>query len=210
MDQALTRSSRMLAIGGVAALVFGVVVLAVPGISLVALIALFGAYALVTGLSSLGAGIHFAIERQHHWVPYVLGGLAGIAIGAVTFFRPGITVIALVYYIAAWALIIGIFEIAAAFDLGGAVGNRWALGLSGLLSVFFGAAVAIYPGAGALALLWAVGFYSILIGVIRLFYAYRVHHDHAAVTSAVQNLEGIGRRVKAEMMDPAGVHAKNT
>jgi uncharacterized membrane protein HdeD (DUF308 family) len=199
----------MVAVGGAAAVAFGVAVLAVPNISLVALIALFGTYALITGLSSLGAGIHFVIERQHHWVPYVLGGLAGIAIGAITFFRPGITVIVLVYYIAAWAIVIGIFEIVAAFDLGGVVGLRWALGLSGLLSVFFGASVAIYPGAGALALLWAIGFYSILIGITRLYYAYRVHNDHAAAKTAVQNLEGIGRRVKAEM-DNADLHAQNT
>ena len=209
MDQALTRSSRLLGLGGAVAVAFGVAVLAVPNLSLVALIALFGAYAFVTGLSSLGAGIHFAIERRHHWVPYVLGGLAGIAIGAVTFFRPGITVIALVYYIAAWAVLIGIFEIVAAFDLGGVVRHRWALGLSGLLSVFFGAAVAIYPGEGALALLWAIGFYSILIGVIRIYYAYRVHHDHAAVEAAVQNLEGVGRRVK-QALEPADLPAKNS
>ena len=89
------------------------------------------------------------------------------------------------------------------------VRQRWALGLSGLLSVFFGAAVAIYPGEGALALLWAIGFYSILIGVIRIYYAYRVHHDHAAVEAAVQNLEGVGQRVK-EALKPAEVPAKNT
>jgi hypothetical protein len=103
MDQALTRSSRFLALGGVAAVVFEVVVLVWPNISLVALIALFGAFALLFGVLSLAGGLNLLAHRRTDWVPYILGGLAGIAIGAVTFFRPGITALALVYLIAGWA-----------------------------------------------------------------------------------------------------------
>jgi uncharacterized membrane protein HdeD (DUF308 family) len=102
--------------------VFGVLVLVWPGISLVAMIAPFSAF-----------------------VPYVLGGVAGIGIGigAATFFRPDITALALVYLIAAWAIVIGVFEVVAAVDLHGEIKGEWLLGLAGVLSIIFGALIAI-------------------------------------------------------------------
>ena len=88
IDRSLTRSARMLALAGIASLAFGVLALAKPGLSLVALLALFGAYALVNGLFLLGAGLEHLAARRTDWVPYVLGGLAGLVVGGITFFRP--------------------------------------------------------------------------------------------------------------------------
>ena len=94
MDKALQRSARYLAISGVAAIVFGVIVLVWPGISLVALVALFGAFAFVYGALAVAGGLNLLAHKRTDWVPFVLGGLVGMAIGAVTFFKPGITVVA--------------------------------------------------------------------------------------------------------------------
>ncbi len=190
MDQAITRSSRLLGLAGIAGIIFGVAALVWPGITLVALVAIFGAYALVAGVFTLVAGLDFATERASHWVPMVLGGLAGIAIGVFTFFRPGITALALVFVIAAWAILTGIFEFVAGIEFTGQVKSAWTLWLAGLFSVAFGVLIAVSPGSGALAIVWLIGFYAILAGVMRLVFAYRMRNGRSRIKSAVRNLGG--------------------
>jgi uncharacterized membrane protein HdeD (DUF308 family) len=190
LDQAITRGSRLLALSGAVGVLFGIVALVWPNITLLVLIALFGAYALVTGVFAVGYGIDFATHGARHWVPMVLGGVAGIAIGVLTFFRPNITALALVFVIAAWAIVTGVFEIVAGLELTGMVNSAWTLWLAGLLSVAFGVVIAVEPGSGALALIWIIGIYAILGGAVRLFAAYRVRSDQSQVKAAVRSLEG--------------------
>jgi uncharacterized membrane protein HdeD (DUF308 family) len=181
VDKTLKRSARMLALAGIASLAFGVIVLAEPGLSLVALIALFGAYALVSGLFTLGAGLEHLAARRTDWVPYVLGGLAGIAAGGITFVRPGITALALLYLIAGWAIVSGALEIPAAFALWDETHTSWIFGLSGILSIAFGVLIAVYPASGVLTILWLIGIYGIAVGIVELFYAYRMHQTEDTV-----------------------------
>jgi len=190
MQQALVRNNRLLALSGVAAVAFGVLTLTWPSISFIALLALFGAFALITGGLTLGAGLNLLAEKQTTWVPYVLGGLGGIAVGAVTFLWPGLSALALVYVIGFWAVMTGIFEIVGAFDLAGKLDHDWMLGISGILSVAFGTLVAIYPRSGALAIIWIIGFYAILSGVTRLVVAYRVNGVESKVRAALQHAPG--------------------
>ena len=189
LDKALTHSSRFLAFSGLAAIAFGIVVLVWPGLSLEALIALFGAFALVYGALGLSAGLNLLAHRSTDWVPYVVAGLAGVAIGAVTFFRPGITALVLLYVIAGWAIVTGVFEVMAAVNVhGGRSGAFW-LGIGGLLSIIFGAVVAIWPISGALAILWLIGVYSIVFGVTRVVFAYRVHAVQGGVRRTLGRVE---------------------
>ena len=109
MQNALVRSSRLLALTGVSAIAFGVLALVWPNLTFIALLALFGAFAFVVGALTLASGLTFLAERHTHWVPYVMGGLAGIAIGAATFMWPGWTALTLVYLIAFWAIVTGVF-----------------------------------------------------------------------------------------------------
>lgn len=175
MDTMLTRSGRFLGLAGLASLAFGIIVLVWPRLSLVALVALFGAFSLIYGAFMLGTGLNLLAHKRTEWVPYVLGGAAGVAIGAVTFFRPGITTFALLYLIAGFAVITGIFAMVAAIDLHGQVEGAFWLGLSGLASVVFGAVIAIWPTAGVLAVLWLIGIYAIVAGVTQLVASYRIH-----------------------------------
>src|SRR5260370_21731296 len=168
MDQAITRSSRLLALAGVAGIIFGIAALVWPGITLIVLVALFSAFALVAGVFTLVAGLDFATERASHWVPLVLGGLACLAIGVLTFFRPGITALALILLIAVWAILTGVFEFVAGVEFTGQVKGSWMLWVAGLLSVAFGVVIAVNPGSGALAIVWLIGFYAILGGLPRL------------------------------------------
>ena len=188
MDQAITRSSRLLGLAGVAGIIFGIAALVWPGITLVVLVALFGAFALVTGVFTLVAGLDFATERVSHWVPMVFAGLAGIAIGIFTFFNPGITALALVFLIAVWAILIGIFEVVTGIEFTGQVRGSWTLWLAGLLSVAFGVLIAVNPGSGALAIIWLIGFYAILAGVLRLTFAYRMRNGKNRIKLAARKL----------------------
>jgi uncharacterized membrane protein HdeD (DUF308 family) len=188
--QALVRNTRYLALRGVAAIAFGILALVWPNLTFVALLALFGAFAFVEGAFTLAAGLNLLAERQTSWIPYVLGGLAGIAIGAVTFLWPGITALTLVYVIAFWAIITGIFEFIAALELAGELQGDWMLGLAGILSVAFGVLVGLYPRSGALAIIWIIGLYAILAGVTRLMLAYRLNKGESKVRSVLQPSQG--------------------
>lgn len=188
MDRMVTRSGRYLALSGVVAIAFGIIVFVWPRLSLVALIALFGAFSLVYGAFLLGTGLNLVAHRSTEWVPYILGGVAGVAIGAVTFFWPGITALALVYLIAAFAIITGIFEFMAAIDLHGQVaGDIW-LGISGVLSVIFGVVIAIWPASGVLAVLWLIGLYAVLTGLTRLVAAFWIHGLQSQLRSTVSTV----------------------
>jgi uncharacterized membrane protein HdeD (DUF308 family) len=181
MDKGLTRMSRLLAVAGVASIVFGATVLLWPGISLLSLTLLFGAFAFVYGTFAIGAGLYLLAHRSTEWPPYVAAGVAGVIIGAITYLAPGITDLTVVYLVAGWAFVIGVFEIVAALDMRGTLPGAVWLGLAGALSVVFGIVVAFRPGAGLLAILWVIGFYAILAGMTRLVAAYRIHQFHGDV-----------------------------
>jgi uncharacterized membrane protein HdeD (DUF308 family) len=104
----------------------------------------------------------------------LLAGVAGVAVGIVTFVSPGLTGLALLYLIAAWAIVRGVFEIIAAIHLRRELENEWLLALSGLLSVGLGVLLIVAPGAGALALLWWIGGFAIVVGIIMIVLGVRL------------------------------------
>ena len=177
MEKAVTRSSWLLALGGVVAVIFGIVALVLPGITLGALVILFGAFALIGGVLTLVGGLDRATDHARHWIPMVFSGLFGVAIGVFTFFRPEITALSLVYLIAVWAVLTGILEFVAGVELTGQASGAWALWLGGLVSVAFGVFIALRPAGGALAIVWLIGIYAIVFGVLRIIYGYRLHKD---------------------------------
>ncbi len=185
MERAISRSAVYLGVAGVASIAFGAITLFWPGVSLVVLTALFGAFALVYGAFALASGLNLLAHRSTDWVPYVLGGLVGVVVGVVTFFAPGLTDLTLIYLIAAWAIIVGVFEIIASLDLRDVVKGAGWLTASGVLSIAFGVLVAARPGTGALAILWLIGAYAIIGGATRLYAAYRIHGVQSDVKRAV-------------------------
>ncbi len=185
LDRAISRSAVYLGVAGVASIVFGAITLFWPGITLVALTVLFGAFAFVYGAFALGSGLNLLAHRSTDWVPYVLGGLVGLVVGVVTFFAPGLTDLTLIYLIAAWAIVVGVFEIIASLDLRNVVKGAGWLTASGALSIVFGVIVAARPGTGALAILWLIGAYAIIGGATRLYAAFRIHSVQSDVKRAV-------------------------
>ncbi len=160
----LTRYWWTVVLRGVAAVVFGLMALIWPGITVIVLVALFGAYALVDGIIGLGTAVFGGPERgRRGWL--VVEGIAGGLAGIFTFAWPGITALVLLWLIAAWALVTGVLEIVAAVRLRREIQGEWLLALSGVLSVLFGFLLAVWPAAGALGVVFVIGIYAIVFGV---------------------------------------------
>jgi uncharacterized membrane protein HdeD (DUF308 family) len=148
---------------GIAAVVFGILTFINPGISLIALVILFGAYAFMDGVFNLILAFRHGQEGRR-WGSLVFAGIVGIGAGLATLFWPGITALTLLMFIGAWAVITGIAQIAAAVRLRKEIEHEWLLGLAGVLSVVFGVLLFAFPGAGALAVVLWIGAYAIVLG----------------------------------------------
>ena len=168
----LSRFWHMLLLRGVVSVLFGVTLFVWPGISLASLVLLFGAFVLVDGFANIATAIRGRQENENWWVA-LLAGIAGIALGVLTFVVPGITALTLLFYIAIWAVATGLLEIVAAIELRKEIkGEGWLL-LSGLASVVFGVLLIARPGAGALAVLWLIAAYAIVFGAILIVLAFK-------------------------------------
>lgn len=164
MAEILRKSWWLLVLRGVAAIVFGVLTFVWPGPTLAALVILFGVYALVEGTFAIATGVFGGpLSGSSRWL-LALEGLAGVIIGVMTFFAPNITVVGLLYYIGAWAIVTGIFEVVAAIQLRKEISDEWRLIFDGILSLALGVLVFIYPGASALSILWLIGIYAVVFG----------------------------------------------
>jgi uncharacterized membrane protein HdeD (DUF308 family) len=173
MLSAITRNWWLAALRGSLAVIFGVAAFVWPGLTFEVLVLLFGAYAFVDGVVVLSFGLMAAGEHERWW-PLVVGGIVGIAIGVLTFIRPGAVALALVYVIGAWAVVTGILEIVAAIRLRNVITSEWLMGLGGVLSIIFGVLVLAQPGAGAVTLVFLFGFYAILAGISQISLGFRL------------------------------------
>jgi len=169
----LARNWWALALRGVLAMIFGVVALLMPGITLEVLIFLFGAYAGVDGIFAIVAGVS-AARQGERWGALVLEGVADIIAGAIALFVPVAVALAFIYLVAAWALVTGALEIATAIRLRREIEGEWLLILGGVVSILFGLAVAVFPGIGLWGLIWMIGVYAIVFGIVLIALAFRL------------------------------------
>jgi uncharacterized membrane protein HdeD (DUF308 family) len=173
MTTTLARNWWALALRGVLAILFGIVAFIWPGLTLISLVLLFGAYAFVDGIFSIIAAWRGRETNERWWV-LLLEGVLGIAAGVIAFVWPDAAAVGLLYVIAAWAILTGILEIVAAIRLRQEIDNEWLLGLTGVASIIFGLLLAIWPGVGLLTLTWIIGGYAIAFGVLMLLLAFRL------------------------------------
>lgn len=162
------------AVRGVAAILFGIMALVWPGLTLAVLVLLFGAYALVDGITLLVALARGNTEaRRHKWVTGIMGAL-GIAIAVVTILWPGITALTLLYLVAFWAIAMGALQIVLAIDFQGEIVPQFLLVLGGVFSLVFAGLLIAFPGTGLVSLVWLVGLWAELFGISSLVLAYRL------------------------------------
>jgi uncharacterized membrane protein HdeD (DUF308 family) len=162
----------VLALRGLFAVLFGICAIVWPGLTVGILVTLFGAYALVNGIFKLIAGVRGGAGV--HRLSLILQGAFSIVLGILVWAWPGLTTLALLYWIAVWAIIIGIMEITSAVQLREEIANEWFLGIAGALSILFGLICFIHPASGALSVIWLIGIYAILFGVTLIGLGFRL------------------------------------
>jgi uncharacterized membrane protein HdeD (DUF308 family) len=160
------------ALRGVFAIVFGLIALFWPGVTILSLVLVFAAYMLVDGIFAIVAAVR-AARANERWGLMVLEGIADIAVGVIAFLWPGLTVLAFVIMIAAWSIITGSLMTAAGFSLNRAYGRGWLI-FGGIVSVLFGIALIVAPLVGAVVLTWWLGAYALVFGIAMLVLAYRL------------------------------------
>jgi uncharacterized membrane protein HdeD (DUF308 family) len=175
----LARYWWAIALRGLAAIIFGILAFAVPGMTLAVLVLLFGAYALVDGILELIAAFR---GETHHRGALAVEGVVSILAGIATFAWPGLTALVLLYIIAFWAIVTGILEIVAAIRLRRVISNELGLIVGGVLSILFGIVLVAAPGTGALAVVFLIGAYAIVFGIAMLALAWRLRQHHEAQT----------------------------
>jgi uncharacterized membrane protein HdeD (DUF308 family) len=167
MHNLLGHAWWMLALRGAAGFIFGVMALALPGLTLTFLVALYAAYAIVGGAVTISGAIRHRRDTPGWWVPLLLG-LCSVAAGVIAIFLPAITALVLVLVMGVNAIATGVFDLITAVRLRVHIRGTWPLYLSGILSLVFGVLVLAWPGAGALALVWIIGAYAIFTGALLL------------------------------------------
>ena len=183
----LQRYWWMILIRGILAILFGIMVFTWPGITLLSLVFVFGFYALADGIANIVTAIGGRREQEHWWLLLLLG-LAGVALGVLTFLNPGITALVLLFYIAIWAIVTGVLQIVAAIRLRKEIEGEFWLALAGAASVGLGVLLIARPGAGALAVLWIIGAYALAFGVILLILAFKARGFVKEVRAATAGL----------------------
>jgi uncharacterized membrane protein HdeD (DUF308 family) len=168
---AVARGWWMVLLRGVVSILFGVIAFTRPDIGLLSLVWLYGAYAVADGVTSLA--IAFQDRVEHRWW-FVLMGLISIAAGAVAFLWPAPTGVVLVMIIGVWAIALGLAEVAAGIALRKEIPDEWVLILSGIVSVLFGGALLYNPGAGAVAMLWLIAGWAIVVGVLLIILSFQL------------------------------------
>ncbi|HET7010047.1 MAG TPA: HdeD family acid-resistance protein [Anaerolineales bacterium] len=180
----LARNWWLFAIRGVLAILFGVLALLWPAITLVVLVLMFGAYVIADGVLAIASGLRNR-KSEPRWWTLVLEGLAGIALGVVTFLWPETTAVVLVYLIAAWAVVTGVLETVEAIRLRKEIRGEGWLALGGILSVVFGLLLVLFPGAGAISVVWLIGAYAIVFGIVVIVLAFRLRRWRATREDAM-------------------------
>jgi uncharacterized membrane protein HdeD (DUF308 family) len=188
LSSLLGQPSWVLFLRGTVALLFGLAVLFWPRIALPGLVLLFGLYAALGGFFALASAFRMA-GRHASWIPLLLQGVVGVAVGVVAFRTPGFTAVALVYVVAVWAVMIGSLEIVAAIELRKSISGEWALGLTGLLSIVFGWLLLAQPLAGVATLVWIIGIYACVFGVLMLYVGVQLRRFSGSAIAG-EHLEG--------------------
>jgi len=165
-------TSWQLTIRGLALILFGIMALIWPNLTVAVLAILFGVYALVDGVVAV-VGAILNRKTSPNWTLLLIVGLISIIAGIFAISNPGVTSLALLYIIAVWALLIGLVSILTAVRLRREIEGEWVMIAAGVLSIVFGIALIVAPGAGAVALVWLIGAYAIILGILDMLLAAR-------------------------------------
>lgn len=173
LAETLARNWWVLLLRGVAAIAFGILTFAWPGISLASLVLVFGAFCLADGVMAAWTALTTRKQLENRCL-LLIGGALGVGVGLVTLFQPDVTAVVLLFYIAVWAIATGVVQLITAVRLRAGIEDEWMLALAGLASLGFGALLLLRPGAGALGVLGLIGGYAVVLGALLVALALEV------------------------------------
>lgn len=175
MVRTLSQNWWLVVLRGVLGILFGLLAFVWPGITWLTLVIMFGIYAIVDGLVAIGTG--FARSRESsRWWTFLLEGLINIGAGAAALIWPGLATLVILYVIATWAVFTGILEIIAAIRLRHEISNEWMLALGGVISIAVGVVLFFQPAAGSLAIIWIIGAYALIFGILLVILGFRLRN----------------------------------
>jgi len=175
MVETLSRNWWLVVLRGVLAILFGISTFLWPGITLLTLIVIFGVYAVVDGLIAIWTGFSRTRESSRWWM-FLVEGLLSLGAGVAALIWPGLATLVLIYIIATWAVFTGMLEIVAAIRLRHEITNEWFLALGGVLSIGLGILLFLQPEAGSLAIIWLIGGYAVLFGILLVILGLRLRN----------------------------------
>jgi uncharacterized membrane protein HdeD (DUF308 family) len=167
IEQEIARSWWVFGLSGLISALFGLAAIFLPLDTLRALMYAFGAFTLINGGFALVASV-YAAQARAPWWPLALAGVTGIVAGILTLVWPEVTALALLYIIAFWAIVSGVFSIIAAIRLRKLIRREWLLALGGAVSVLFGLGLIVFPGDGAVAIVSVIGAFQFAVGVVTM------------------------------------------
>lgn len=176
MKKTLASDACGLKIRGIIAIIIGLVAIFWPGLSLEIIVVLFAAFALLDGVVGVMVAITSA-KQNLKWWPFLLEGILGLVIGLLVLAWPGVTLVILIYLVAVWAIVTGLFELVAAFTVDWVPGAKWFLGLAGVFSVILAIVLFTYPIAGIEIMIWLIGIYAVAFGIVLLVSGFRLKHE---------------------------------
>jgi len=166
MQQLLNNYRTMFLFRGIAAIAFGILALVWPKLTLLALVILFGIFAIISGIAVVATALQN--REEHGWGLVLFEGILWLLVGAIALVWPGVTALSFLYLLAVWAVITGILEIIAPLSFPMSGGRGLLMVLSGLVSIVFGILIAAQPASGLLAVTWLIGIYAIVFGILHL------------------------------------------
>src|SRR2546427_3138280 len=166
MQQLFGNFRTMFLFRGIAAILFGILTFVWPQLTLSVLVLLFGVFAVISGITAVAVALRNREEQG--WGLLLFEGILGILAGVVALVWPGITALAFLYLLAAWAIITGILELVAPLSFPMSAGRAVLMALTGLVSIVFGVLIAAQPSSGLLAVVWLIGGYAIVFGIMNV------------------------------------------
>lgn len=186
MESVCCMNWASIVIAGIIAVIFGVIALVFPGSILLLAVAALGIFVILMSLVGIAKGLSHEKKTIPGWA-LILLGIFGIVIGISAFLLPGITILVIIIWIAVWALLTGISEIAQAIQLKGEPGSKRAvLALSGILSLILGIFLVLFPGAGAVVLIWVIGIYAVIFGILGIVYGFSLKKSAPGVAEMAE------------------------
>ena len=177
-------------LSGIAAVVFGVLAFINPGIALAVLALYFAAWLLVDGAVNIVGAI--GNRDQEGWVFILLMGILGVLVGGYALVNPPLSMLAFLYMVSFLAILLGISLIAMGRKVREMIEREWVLYLTGAVSILFGIVIVLQPETGAVSVVWMIASWAIIIGLLRIFFAF-----------FVRNLKDeIGDRIRGEATGP--------